>query len=218
MVKKKKEEKAVIVYGKDRLEANVKVGMSKVDPMDIRPPTILLAQKSSDLSQFIDFSGKQVKIGQFFHAGRAVIYSTFRCYFLFAAKSKYTDRRKPEEGEKDQYKALGVLAEDLSLFAMTFRSSALYTLSPVFSAVASMKRPMYSFLCEIETKQLSGEKGEWFIPVLRIKEPEKDPGKLVLLEEQAKAFDLRADELKEEDFEEADREISSRNPGKDIPF
>ena len=217
-IEKKKEEKSLVTYDKARLEANAKVGMSKVDPMDIRPPTILLIQKSSDMSQFVDFSGKQADIGQFFHTGRSVIYNTFKCYFLFAAKSKYVDKRKPEEGEKAQYRALGVLADDLSLFAMVFRSSSLYTLSPLFSSVASMNRPMFSFLCEIETKKLSGDKGDWFIPVLRIKGPENDPQKLMILEEKSKAFDTRADDLAEQDFDEADKEVGKGNPNGDVPF
>ena len=217
-ITKKEPPKDLVVYGKARLEANVKVGMTKVDPMDIRPPTILLTQKSSDMSQFVDFSGKQAKVGQFFHTGKSKIYNTFKCYFLFAAKSKYIDRRKPDEGEKDQYRALGVLAEDLSLFAMVFRSSSLFTLSPLFGAAASMRRPMFSFLCEIETKKLSGEKGDWFIPVLRIKGPVNDPQKLMMLEEQAKAFDIKADEISKQDLSDLDKEIDKENPNGPLPF
>ena len=207
----KKEKKAIVKYGESRLKANVKVGMRGVDPADIRPPRMLLLQKSSELSQYVDTDGIKAKVGQFFHTGKLKIYNTFQCYFIFAAKTKYTDKRKQEEGAKDQYQAIGVMVDDLSLFAMVFRSSSLYTLSPLFSVAASLSRPMYSFLCEVETKELSGDKGTWLIPVLRIKKPEKDPGKLVLLEEKAKTLDMRSDNPSPVDMDEADRELSPEN-------
>jgi len=214
----KKAPKALAVYGKDRLEQNARVGMKGVDPMDIRPPQILLAQALSDFDQLTDQDGKQAKIGQFFHTGKLKIYNSFECYFLFAAKSKYINRRKPEKGELDQYKVLGVMVDGLSLFAMTFRSSSLYTLSPLFGMATSRKRPMYSFVCEIKTKMLSGEKGDWFIPVLRIKSPEKNPEKLVLLEEQARKFDLRTEEFTEKDLDAIDKGTEKKNPNGPVPF
>ena len=207
MAKEEKTRKAVVKYDDARLERNVNVGMRGVDPMDIRPPQILLLQKPSDLTQFIDGKGRQAKVGQFFHTAKMEIYDSFECYFLFAAKSKYINKHKPQEGEKDQYKAIGVLASDFSLFGETFRSSALFTLSRLFSAVKAQKRPMYSFLVKIETKMLSGKKGDWFVPVLRILKEEADAGKLVLLEDQAKALDMRTEELSDEEISEASEVI-----------
>jgi len=200
MAKEKSSAKALEVYDKKRLKENVNVGMKGVDPSDIRPPSVLLCQKSSTLEDFVTTDLKKAKVGDYFHTGKMEIYKTFKCYFLVAIKSKYVDRRKPDEGEKEQYRAIGVMEDDLSLFAMVFRSSALYTLSSLFTAVASTQRPMYSYLCEMEVKMLSGEKGEWFVPVLRIRQAEKDAGKLVLLEEMAKSIELQGN--KEEEHEE----------------
>ena len=212
MGKSKKKEKSLIVYDDKRLEANAKLGMSKVDPLDIRPPQILLVQKSSIIDDFVDKEGNHPSVGEFFHTGRNEILGSFDCYFIFAAKSKYIDRRKPEEGEKDQYKALGVMADDYSLFGMTFRSSALFTLSRLFSVAVSQKRPMFYFVCKIETKMLSGEKGDWFIPVLRITGHEDNPEKLVFLEDIAKSFDARTEELSQEDIDEIDEELKKGMP------
>ena len=198
MGKAEAEEKAVVKYDKSRLEANVRLGMRGVDSMDILPPQILLTQKLSDFSQFVDKDGVQAKVGQYFHTGKSEIYDSFECHFLFAAKGTYISKQKPEEGKKFQYKVLGVLADDLSLFAQVFRSSALFALSKLFTAVISQKRPMFSFLCRMETKELSGDKGDWFVPVLRLKGEVEDPAKLVFLEEQAKAVDLRS-EVEDED-------------------
>jgi hypothetical protein len=213
MVKEeKKEEKSLAVYNDKRLEENAKLGMSKVDPTDIRPPQILLVQKSSELDDFVDKDGKTAKIGQFFHSGRTCILNDFECYIIYAAKSKYIDRRKPEQGEKDQYKALGVMSDDYSLFGMTFRSSALFTLSKLFSSCVSTKRPMFSFLCKIEVKMLSGEKGDWYIPVLRIVKQEADPEKLIFLEEMAKNFDMKAESLTGEDFDDIEDSVKQSEP------
>ena len=202
MEDKKKEEKAIVVYGKDRLAANASIGMKEVDPMDIRPPQIMLIQKSSTLSDFIDKSGKQAEVGDFFHTSRFEILKEFEAYFIFAAKSKYISRIKPEEGEKEQYKVLGCMADDFSLFGMTFRSSALYTLSKLWSTAMANKIPMYSILCKIETKKLSGEKGEWFIPVLRIVKLEENADWLIFLEDLAKGFEVKGPELTEEDLDQ----------------
>jgi len=207
MTKQKSEEKGIVAYDDKRLAENAKVGMSKVDPEDIRPPKILLMQKSSKLDDFITTDGKQAKIGDYFHTGKLEIYKTFKCYILFAAKNKYIDKRKPEEGEKYQYRMVAVLADDFSLFAMIFRSSSLYTLSGLFTASASTRRPMYSFLCEMEIKKLSGEKGDWLVPALRIRQPETDSEKLILLEDLARGLDLKSDEILGDDDREADESL-----------
>ena len=207
MVKEEKEEKALVRYDKARLEENVKVGMRSIDSMDIRPPQMLLLQALSDFSQCIDKSGLQAEVGQFFHTGKMEIYDSFECYFLFVTKTQYVDRRKPEEGKKDQYNVIGVLADDLTLFAETFRSSALYALSRLFTSVISQKRPMYSFLVKMETKKLSSDKGEWFVPVLRILKEEADPEKLMLLEGKAKALDMRSEELTDQEISDVADEL-----------
>jgi len=199
MGKEQREEKAITKYDEARLAQNRALGMRGVDPIDIRPPSILLAQKLSDFSLMVDKNGKTAKIGEYFHTGKLAIFKTFECYFLYAAKSKYIDRRRPEEGEKDQYKTLGVLASDFSLFAMTFRSSALFCLSSLFGIAAANKRPMFSFLVRMETKEISGEKGTWLVPVCRIVKPEDDAEKLLLLEDQARAFEKRGEQMPQDE-------------------
>jgi len=201
-----KEKKELVLYNKEYLQSQQGVGMSRVDPKDIRPPEIRLIQKSSDFASFVDSNGKVPITGQFFHNGRLEIFDTFECYLIFAAKSVYIDKRKPEEGEKEQYRAIGVLADDMSLFGMVFRSSSLYTLSPLFTATVAGKRPMYSIKVKFETKELQGEKGTWRIPVLRIIGFEEEPSKLKELEEMALRYDLNADKIAEQKEEEETEE------------
>jgi len=203
---KDKEKKEIVLYNKEYLQSQQGVGMSRVDPKDIRPPEVRLIQKSSDFTSFVDSKGKVPITGQFFHNGRLEIFDTFECYLIFAAKSVYIDKRKPEEGEKEQYRAIGVMADDFSLFGMVFRSSALHTLSPLFTATVAGKRPMYSIKARFETKELQGEKGTWRIPVLRIVGFEEDPKKLKELEEMALRYDLNADKIVEQKEEEETEE------------
>ena len=68
---------AMIKYGEDRLAKNAKVGMSGVDPLDIRPSQILLAQALSDFTVLIDTNGKVAKVGEYFHTGKLEILKTF---------------------------------------------------------------------------------------------------------------------------------------------
>lgn len=202
MTKEENEKKAVVLYNNIYLSNIQRLGISKVDPSDIRPPSMLLIQKSSDLSLFIDKNGKEPKIGQFFHTGRLQIIDTFECYIIFSAKSKYIDKIKPQEGEKDQYKAIGIMSDDLTLFGMTFRSSSLFTLSPLFTASVANKRPVFSIKVKFETKGLQNDKGSWTVPVLRIIGMEENPERLGELEKTAIIFDQKAEELVKADLED----------------
>jgi len=194
-----KREKAIIKYDKARLAKNARIGMSKVDPLDIKPPTILLAQALSDFSVLVDTDGQVAKAGEYFHTGKLQILKTFNAYILFAAKGTYIDKRAKPPEERQIYRVLGVMADDFSLFAMSFKVSSLYALSSLFSIANSQKRPMYSFKLTFEVKGLSNEKGDWFVPVCRIKGQEKDPERLILLEDLAKAFDKKGEEVVKQD-------------------
>lgn len=171
------------------LQTMAGMGMSGVDPADIRPPQIILTQKSSDFSLLVDKKGEVAKTGQFFHTGKREIYEEFDCYFLWANKSKYIDRRKEDQPELEQYQVVGVLKEDQSLFGMTLRSSAMNVLSSLFSAAVSQKMPMFVYNCHMETKTLSNDKGEWTIPVCRVGEVERDQGVIDDLYSLTKKFD-----------------------------
>ena len=147
-----KREKAIIKYDKARLAKNARIGMSKVDPLDIKPPTILLAQALSDFSVLVDTDGQVAKAGEYFHTGKLKILKTFNAYILFAAKGTYIDKRAKPPEERQIYRVLGVMADDFSLFAMSFKVSSLYALSSLFSIANSQKRPMYSFKLTFEVR------------------------------------------------------------------
>lgn len=177
------------------------IGMSKVAREDIRPPQILLVQQSSDFTNLVDVKGISPKPGDFFHTGKREVLSTFKCYFIFAAKGKYIDKKEDEQGniietEKDKYTALGIL-DDKTLFGMIFKSSALYTLSPLFSVVASQQIPMFSITCTIESKQIEaniqGKKRMWFIPVCRVGQVVDDSYLFDFLLSMARKYDQQAD-------------------------
>lgn len=229
MVKKEETIKNKIVkFGENQLKEEQGVGMRNIDPLDIRPPSILLVQGLSDVSLMLDKNGSAPKIGQYFHSGRLEIFDNFECYFLYAAKSSYIDRRHPEEGEKYQYKAIGAMADDLSTFAMTFKGSAVYTMSTLFTASVGLKRPMYSIKIKMETKELQNEKGTWKIPVIRLVKEDADFLKYEKLSQMAKAIDRKfkeeSPEIEEEDTQivkDAKEVFKPPEKGKaadDIPF
>ena len=205
----KTSKKEIVKVDEARLAENQQVGMRGVDSADIMPAQILLKQKSSDAELYVDQEGNEAKIGQFFHTGKLKVIDSFECYFLFAAKSDYLDKRKPDEGRKPQYKALGLMAADMTPFAMTFKSSALYALGKLFGAVVGFKRPMYSIKCLVETKKLSGDKGDWWIPVVRVAGPVNDPELLAELEKTALVFDEKADVITDEEQDQAEESIKN---------
>ena len=180
----------VVVYDKKFLQDVSNLGMRGVDPLDIRPPQILLIQASSDASSFKTIKDESPAIGQYFHTGRNEIMDTFECFFLLAAKGKYMDKNKTPPEERDQYRTIGCMTDDLKPFMMNFRSSALYALSPLFTAVASLGRPMFSLKVMLETKELQNSVGKkWRIPVVRIVGPETDDSVLNNLYNLALSYD-----------------------------
>jgi hypothetical protein len=182
-------EKSVVAYDESWAKKNLNVGMAGVDPADIRPPQILLIQKSSELGDFVAQDGENPKIGQFFHTGKNQTLSEFDCYFVFAAKGKFVNRKKDGNPVQDQYSAIGLYADDLSMFGMKFRSNALYALSPLFTAVVAQKKPMFALRVHVDTKELKGDKGTWHIPVVHVIGPETDGVRLMELEMTARRFD-----------------------------
>ncbi len=216
----KEEKKEVVVFDEVWANKNAMIGMSGVDPADIRPPQILLMQKSSEQGDFNDPEGHQPKVGQFFHTGKNIIMDSFDCFFVWAAKGKYIDRNKEGNPEKEQYQAIGLMQDDLTMFGYRFRSSALYSLSPLFTAVVAQKKPMFSLCCHVDTKQLSGQKGTWYIPVVHVIGPEKDTARLIELYTAAKQFDREVKPAPAEE-EGADEPINVGNEtvrASDIPF
>ena len=173
------------------------VGMSKVDPLDIRPPQVLLVQRSSTIEEMVDFSGKQAEVGQYFHTGKREIYEDFECYFIFAAKGEYVDKRKPDKPVLPKYSALGAMADDLSLFGMTFKATYLNALSSLWTASQSQHAPMFAFKVKMETKKLEGNKGAWYVPVCRVGEMVKDNDTFSTLYDLAVRFDRQAERTEE---------------------
>ena len=184
---------------KEQRLADLKVGMQRVDPSDIRPPAVLLRQKSSEAEAYKDAKGKMAKLGEYYHTGRQTIMDKVGCYFVFAAKSMAKNKRKPDEPEKPLYRAIGCMADDLTPFSMIFRSSSLYTLSPLFTYAVSHNKPMYAVQCTLTTKELSNTEGSWHIPVLSIEGIETKDAKLDKLYELAKQLDSKAQEVVDTD-------------------
>lgn len=232
--KEKQAKNALAKFDPEHLKINQSIGMKGVDPKDIRPPTVILMNALSKVESFTDEDGNHPKAGEFFHNGTLRILNDFECYIIWAGKGTFVDKRKPENGEQEVYRAIGIMADDFSIFGMRFKVSSLYTLSPLFTAVTANKRGMYSIKCKIGSKFISGKKGDWFIPTLSVTGFENDPAKLEILEKNALNYDRIGTRAapkseNEEDLEPdqkpgEEKEKESVTPGtenvnpKDIPF
>ncbi len=205
----------------DSLRSMAGVGMSHVDKSDIRPPQILLVQKSANLDEMVDVHGYKPSFGQFFDTGERRFFDEFDCYVVFAKKGTWINRRKPELGELDQYSMIGVRKDSGRIFGMLLRASARFALNGLFSSAVDQKLPMFAFNVHVESKKLSNTEGEWVVPVFRVGELETDPSQLSYLMKTAKQFDAHAEGL---DLNEADESpsptsssFSQRTPSQDEP-
>ncbi len=200
-----KKESALVELESLRSMANV--GMSHVDKTDIRPPQILLVQKSSNLDEMVDIEGNKPSFGQFFNTGSRQIFDSFDCYVIFAKKGTWIDRRKPENGPQEQYSMIGVMKETNRIFGMLLRASARFSLNNLFSTAIDQHYPMFAFNIHVETKQLENKDGKWVVPVFRIGQLETDSERLSFLIKTAKQFDSQAGSINLEDDAEVSREV-----------
>lgn len=205
-------EQALTKFDKEWLKKNATIGIKGVDRTDIQPPQILLIQKSSNLTDFVDSEGTQPKPGQFFHTGRMKIYEAVDCHIIFAAKNTYMDRRSDPPTQKDQYITFGLLKEGYGLFGMRFKSSAINVLSPLFTAVLAQSTPIFAFNLKIEAKELQNEQGTWHIPAVRVGEVEKDQEVLNKLYKAAIKFDDQTDSyVAEKEDDEGEKPVKQSN-------
>ena len=219
IVKTEEASKELVVLDSNLLAADSRIGMDGVDKKDIRPPQILLVQKTSDATKMKNAEGLKPDPGQFFHSGRGQIMDEFECYIVYAAKSKYFDKRAfnkaksdfelgngqaPEEMKfwKDKYTVLGVLADDFSLFGMDFRSGAMYTLFPFFGRAISNKRPYWSLKIKITSEHFKGKFGEWETPIVTVIAAIQD----METYHQVKSFASQFEKMSVKDLEDKDEE------------
>lgn len=146
----------------------------------------------SDENAFIDSQGKRAELGQYFHTGKMEIMDAFDCNFVYVAKGKFINKRKNNE-EWDKFTTIGVMKNDANLFGMVFKSTALYAMSSLFTAVQAQKKPMFSFNIKMEVKKLEGDQGTWYIPVVRVGAIETDTDRLIALYKLARKYNMTAD-------------------------
>ena len=110
------------------------------------------------------------------------------------------------------------MKDDLTLFGMNFRSSSLYALSPLFTAVSSLRKPMFCFEITMETKELENDKGKWLIPVVRVGEPVASVDIFSELYTMAKRFDHSGHAIVENMNTKEEEPAPVKATGDEIPF
>ena len=209
MSAKPNKDTAVVTYNDQWAKDHMHMGMSGVDPKDIRPPQILLVQKSSKLKDMKSTDGKIPVPGQFFHTGKFQIMDSFECYVLSATKSKFVNRNKKDEPVEDQYTIVGLMKSDLSIFGMRFTGTSLWALSPLFTATVAQKRPMCNFNVTMETKFIEGKQNDWFVPVPRIGVPETDASVMNEVMLLATQLDKKVETIIEKDDDEPQTSVQT---------
>ncbi len=219
---KKAEEKEKALALAD-LKKMAKVGMKNVDPLDIKPPRVILVQGIKDKSELKDKSGVVCPDGQFFSDGANEIFEKMACYILYAAKGTHINKRHPDRGDLPKYDAIG-MKPDGQLFTITFKNTGRNALSKLFTATKVQGLPMFAFQCSLETKLINGtdEQGQplqWWIPVIRVGEVETDAKILAELIRLAKGLDEKTDMDLGEEKEEVEtmtKDVENRNAPEDF--
>jgi len=174
----------------DSIKSMAGVGMSQVDPKDIRPPRVLLVQNIKDKTDLKDKSGKECPDGHFFSDGNNEIFDKMPCYFLYAEKGTHINKKHPEYGDLDKYDVIG-MKEDGQLFTITFKNTSRNAMSKLFTATKVNGYPMFAFKCSLEAKLISDDEKSWYVAVVRVGELETDGEILGKAMELAKEFDSK---------------------------
>lgn len=208
MKKMKKKDVQVTV---SELKGMVMTGMSRVDPFDIKPAEIKLIHPLTKVGQLRDKDNKNPKPGQFFHTGTLQIIDGdtdsgvegvgIACRIVCAAKEVVTTHFDNKEEEKEQYRVIGVMDSNDSLFSFIFSGQGIHSLGKLFTVVYSQEIPMFLFPITIESKYIEARFSFWK-PVLRIGIADlKESERSAKLYDLAKRFDVkvRANPVSEDD-------------------
>lgn len=181
---------AITAYDKDRFKKNVSLGISGIDPADVMPPMIKLVQGSTDFSRVVDMEGETAKPGEFFFMDDKTIHSSVIGYALILAKIYDPYNLKEDGSYEKMYQLVGVFEDLKTTFTLNFRRSAINTVKNFLANVFSSYRGIYTFKIEITSEQKKGEKGNYLLPVITIKEKLTDSKLLHLLEAGAIKYGL----------------------------
>ena len=183
-----KKDTAITTYDKERFKKNVSLGISGIDPADVMPPMIKLVQGSTDFSRVVDIEGETAKPGEFFFMDDKTIHSSVIGYVLNLSKVNDPYNPRDDGTYEKMYRLVGVLENLKTTFTLNFRRGAINTVKNFLGNVFSSYRGAYTFKIEITSEQKKGEKGNYLLPVISIKEKLSDPKILSLLETGAKKY------------------------------
>lgn len=207
-----KEETGIIPFDDQMLQDFMGYGLKGIDMSEVPPAQLLLMQNSSTRDAFVDNDGNVPEVGQFFFNGNLTIFDEAEVYVISAKKSKYIDKRTGEE--KDERLVVGLIEEQI-LFGMRLRGSAINSLNTLITTTVSRKKPMCVFEIHLESKQLSNDKGTWYVPVFRVGKQIDDMRKINDHIQLASMFDERGVVLSQDG--EDDEPFTNAN-GEKSPF
>lgn len=160
------------------------LGMETVTPDDLSTPTLNLIQSNSKVR---DESGRPYTPGDFYHTKTKKIYKTVDVAFLQFSKGDY-----PSYSDKSvlvhTYVYYGVTLPDMEPFKIYLRNAGIGEAKKFNTDVVSMKRPLFALNVTLSSREINGDKGDYFVPQFKINGVHVNPNAVMTLQELAQAF------------------------------
>lgn len=177
---------------------NLNVGMEQVSQEDVPMPTLALVQSNSKMK---DEEGRPLIPGKFYYKGTGKVYDSVDCAFLV-----FTKKDAPSYANKDVLERvhifMGAMLPEMEPFLYYFRGWGLSGTTGsrfVIGRQKSMKVPMYALKLKLTSEAKSNDKGDFYIPVIKVMGVNENAEQVLVLEDLAKRFAGKLDSKIEEE-------------------
>lgn len=205
------------------LRENAKVGVEHVSQADLPTPLVQVVQGGSKNAFLKD--GTRAPVGTIYYDGKQEAYPKFPCVFFSAKKDKVyaTDG---SGNLVDAWVLVGATEGDWKPFLFLCRSTHILHAGAFVGRVVTSGYPMFAKKVVLETKLISGDKGDFYIPVFRDDGIRDNKDELLMLRDLAKKYGdvnvvpeatIDSDSQKVRDFDNTPG-AAAQSKSDDVPF
>lgn len=169
----------------DKFKEDSSLGLEDVRKDDLPIPTLRLVQKSSDEATLVD--GSKADTGDFYFGSLSKSWKSPEVIFLKAKKIQLHSKYK--NVDEDRWAMLGVMPDlDYAPFMLFTPVTSNKSAASFIASVIASKRPIFSFKVKLESREIDGDKGKYYIISFKNFTPIDDEGEYKMLKDITLSF------------------------------